>query len=919
MRRIIELGYAWAPWVILLSVLTSIPALWALQSIRIDVSSRTLSDPSDPARLVLSKVREEFGSDLIAVVYAEDSDLFTSDRLERLSLIHQTIASKPYVERVDSLFSLPDIRDVDGILETAPLLAEIPRQAADLARLKELGIENPLIRQNLLSEDGEATLLTIYLRPEEVGESELTEVEASLEGIIAPHKASFEALYQLGRPELQSWLLETLESDLFKILPLAILLLFLVLAINQRSVLTGAIPLLNGLIATIWTLALMSVLGVPLTLLNYIVPVLIIVVGSTEDMHILHCFRTRLSEGCSGAEAISRTGTEIGLALGLTAATTILGFAATSVSDLPILRSFGIAAMIGMVVRFALSALLLPAWLRLVGRFLQPKPRKSQRLRTPAARLSHTIIHRISPHSRWVLTAFVLCAIAAGVFIREIRLNNDLTEFLDKDTLLHQRIEQTAAKLAGTKVLYLTLQSQPGSYRQPVHLQEIDAITNHLRNIDAFDTVTSFSDVVKRIHQQLRAGGADDFRIPDTEAAITQMLLFAPTEAFRSYVSDDFARANIVIRCNLGDSTELNRLVAELEKELQGGRFGPINYTLTGEALLVSEAVASIVTAQLYSLGGMVLLLFLAVTALFLSVRCGIYSLLANLFPVIVIFGVMGLGGISLNVGTCMIAAITLGIAIDDTLHILVRFNRELKATNDERSAIENALRHEIPPIVNTSLALAGGFAMLGFSSFGPVQQFGILSASVLLIAVVTDLIITPLLFANTRLITLWDIVGLSLRERLLKESPVFRGFTPLRAKRLILFSDIEEHAAGTKVIRRGDVGDCMYVVLSGELEAVVDHGEAQQTLNKIEVGGIFGEVALVARERRSADVIARTETRLLRLNSDSLQRLQRFSPYLSSQLFLNIASIIGERLNDRVRESEQYALRLSQKTDTEG
>jgi len=904
MKRLIELAYErrWA--VLLLAFFLTLGAVWSVRFLTIDVSSDTLTRPDSELRKTHLAVRAEFGSDLVAVIYAEDPELFTYERLARLRELDREIGRLPFVEKVDSLFTLPDIRDVGGMLETSPLLQRLPKSEVALQKKLAQGLENPLLDRNVLGDGGRATLLTVYLAPEALENRPLDEIEGDLEALLEPHREAFAELCQLGKPALQTWLLDTLSHDQRRILPAAALLLLILLTVNQRSLLAGILPIANGALATVWTLGAMSVLGLPVTLLNYIVPALVVVVGATEDMHILHEFRSHLRAGKAGREALREAARGIGLALLLTSATTILGFAATATSALPILQTFGLSAMIGMTARFAISVLVLPATLRVLEH--QLGGRKQGALISPrlARRISHGIVRRVVPRIVPILAVLLLVSVGAAFLSREIRLNNDLVSFIDEDSLLHARLERTAAHLAGSKILYLTLYEQPGAFRQPANLRELDAITQYLRGIQGLDTVTSFSDIIQRINEQLRGGDPADFVIPETEAAVSQMLLFARVDDFSAYVSDDFARANIVIRCHLNDSTLLNQQAEAIRQVLDSGRFGPQVYSLTGEALVVASAVDEIVTAQIFSLGGMALLLFLIVAGLFLSVRCGVLTVLANLFSILLIFGLMGLTGITLNVGTCMVAAITLGIAIDDTLHLLVRFNRELKSTKREKSAIENALCHELNPIVSTSLALAGGFLVLAFSSFGPVREFGLLSASVLLLALATDVVVTPMLFAHTRLVTLWDVVGMSLRRKLLEESPFFRGFTAWQAKRIILASQIHECPAGTRLIRMGDLENTMYVVLSGDLEASAGEGSERVVLTKIGIGDVIGEVAIVAKVRRSADVTALTDARLLSLDAASLQRLQRFSPFLASRLFLNLAGIIGERLVERVKQT---------------
>lgn len=904
MWRIIAFGYRHAVPVLIAAGMISAAGVILLRDLAVDVSSDSLTSPANPLRETHEAVREEFGSDLVAVVYAEDPDLFTPSRLQRLRRVNESLRGLPYVQRVDSIFTLPDIRDSGGFLETAPLFERIPGSAEEARARLQAGLDNALLRRNVLAPSGTATLLTLYLDPAAIESIPLREIHAGIEAVLEPHGDAFAELFQLGKPALNTWLLDSLWDDSARILPAVCLLLFLLLSLNLRSIAAGSLPIINAAMASVWTLGLMALLGIPLNLLNYILPALILVVGATEDVHIIHEYRAARAAGKSGTEAIRETADAIGLALILTATTTILGFAATAASALPILQSFGFAAVIGMTLRFAISLLVLPAFLRILDRFMQRDREVALIPRRVAQACGDFVVRYIVPKVTTVVLILIAIALLAAYQGREIRINNDLVSFIQEDSEIHRQLDRSAEQLAGSKFLFLTTYDEDDGFLQPANLRQLQGITRFLRDHAEFDTVISFADVIARINQQLRGGAPEDLAIPDSAAAVQQMLLFANVDDFSAYISDDFARANIVIRCNINDSTRLNEIAEQIRGTLDSGRFGPQVYTLTGDALLVSSAVDSIVTAQMLSLGGMALLLFIIVSGLFLSLRCGALTVLANLFSIVVIFGVMGLTGVSLNVGTCMIAAITLGIAIDDTLHLLVRFNRELKKTKEEVPAIRSALVHELNPVVSTSLALAGGFVVLAFSSFGPVREFGVLSAGVLLLAMATDLVVTPVLFANTRIVTLWDVVGLSLRKRLLSESVIFRGFTAWQAKKLILACDIEEHPAGKQLIRTGDPGDTMYVILSGELEVSVGEGGERTVLTHLGLGEVLGEIAIVARMPRSADVTVLSDARLLTLDADTLESLRRFSPFLASRLFLNLANILGLRLVERTRQS---------------
>lgn len=910
MWRLLVFSYQHSSKVLLAAVGLSVLAWFPAREFELDVGSESLVPESSEARAEYLRVREMFGSDLASAVYAEDEALFTPERLRRLKTLNDQLAELAFVERIESLFTLPDIRNVDDMLVTSPLLSEIPDELSELGQKQAHAADNLLLKKNVVSADGNATVLTIYLDPSALEEHDLVNIQEQIDQLLATHRESFDYLFQLGKPSVHSWLQQTIRKDALRILPAAGLILLLLLMFNLRSSVAGMLPIINSVITTLWTMGVMTWVGIPVNLLNYILPALILVIGATEDVHLLHEFRQRRQAGLSGLEAMRETSSCLILALSLTALTTILGFAATMISPLPILQDFGRAAVIGMTLRLFVTLFVLPAAIRITEKHLIKRTQGTLVSESLSKRISHFIMENVVHRAGQVTAVLLLISLSAVAIGSQIEISNDLRSFISPKTSLSEQMDRAEERIAGNKILYLTLYGSPGSFLQPDRLNQLSDITDYLRSMPELDTAISFSDVVMRINHQLKGGGDEVSNrvLPETESGVKQLLLFADSSQFRSFVQPDYSNANIVIRCSIHDSSLLNSVASRINQTLDSGMFGPQVHSLTGDALLVAGAVDSIVLTQAFSLAGIVGVLFLVVSGLFLSFRCGLLTVFANLISVTLIFGIMGLLGISLNVGTCMVAAITLGIAIDDTLHLLVRYNRELKKYKDEATAIDQALRSVINPIVSTSLALMGGFLMLSISSFQPVREFGLLSSGVIALALVTDLIVTPVFFARTRLITPQDIMGVPLRRRLLSESLLFKGFSTWQARKLILVSTIEDYPAGSTVIKEGEMGDRMYVILSGEMEASILYPAGRRVLARFGLGDIIGEIAIVGAVRRTADVTAISDVRLMALDFASLESLRRYSPYLASKLFLNLAAVLGRRLAELNKKIEQIA-----------
>ncbi|MEF3255790.1 MAG: MMPL family transporter, partial [Deferribacterales bacterium] len=260
--------------------------------------------------------------------------------------------------------------------------------------------------------------------------------------------------------------------------------------------------------------------------------------------------------------------------------------------------------------------------------------------------------------------------------------------------------------------------------------------------------------------------------------------------------------------------------ISDLKEFITKNISSSLKIKFTGENILVNAAADTIAAGQAWSITLILFIIFTIMSISFLNIKAGILSLIPNLIPIFFAFGLMGYLGIDLNVGTAMIAAISIGIAVDDTIHLMVRYNSELKKQNDQDLAIKETIHSEVTPAISTSIALTLGFLVLVFSNFLPVIHFGWLSATVMLIALFSDLIVTPLFLYKTRLITLWDMLNFKLKNSVFK-SELFIGMKKWQVKKLILSSKIKEFKAGEYIIRQGNKERTFYLILDGKADVI--------------------------------------------------------------------------------------------------
>ena len=355
------------------------------------------------------------------------------------------------------------------------------------------------------------------------------------------------------------------------------------------------------------------------------------------------------------------------------------------------------------------------------------------------------------------------------------------------------------------------------------------------------------------------------------------------------------------MRHNLSSSWELAALLQDLDGHVAREVPRSLAVRATGEDVLVKRAADILAVNELTSFGTTLLIIGIIHAVLFTSLRVGFLSLIPNVIPIVYNFGIMGLAGIPLNIGTAIVGSIAIGIAVDDTVHHMIRYSRELKRHHDQRRAMVDTLRSQGRPVIYVSVALAAGFLVLGFSNFVPTRQVGVLCGLIMLVAMVGELTLTPLLMYSTQLVTLWDLVRLRMNADALLRAPLFRDLSRWEMRKVVVLGDLREIAAGQVIVSKGDQGNEMFVVISGQARVfdVLPDG-SERPLTTLRDGDLFGEIALVGGGTRSASVVAEAPTEVLALDFRALERIRRRFPYTGSKIFRNLARNLADRLRDQ-------------------
>lgn len=861
----------------------------------IDPSPVHLLPASGEARERWERARQLLGSDEPFVVALGAADVFTPEALVRLERLSARLHALPNVHHVVSLTTVPDVRSAGGAIEVVPLVESVPADPAALAGLRARVLASPLYRGTLVSEDARTAAVFVY--PERLDDAALVasgladRIEA-----VAREEAGPGAVWISGIPYATARLSDLLLRELALLLPATLLVLCGVLAVAFRTATGVLLPIATVSLALVWTLGVLAWLGLRLDLVTTILPPLVVTVGFAYAMHVVAEFGALQNAAAAPADRRGRLAIalaaidDVGVPVLLAGLTTVVGFASLALSPIVAIRRFGLFAMLGVAFAVLAALTFTPAVLALVrGRALRP-PRSGDwidRLAEALARLAWT--------RRRAVIAVALATIGVSALAaRRIETTTEFVGNLDPKAPLRVDFEAVNERLGGANLIQIPVQGDaPEAFLEPANLRALEALQGWLARQPEVGGTISLIDTVKLLNQALHDGDPAAYAVPETRRQVHQLLLFGANDEMDRLVDAQYRTANVVVRSTVGDSRGVADLVARIDEQLAALPAG-LRGEPTGNVVLLGESIDDLSRGQWSSLVAAFAAIYLCLAALFTSWRVGLLALFPNVVPIALYYGALGVSGIPLNPWTSLIGSIALGIAADDTIHFMARFNSEARRLADERRALLASLRAVLRPVTFTLVGLCLGFAVLAFSELRSQAEFGLLAAATLALGWVADVTVTPALCAGVRVVTLWEVLTLDLGADPQRQVPLFDGMSRRQARIFVLMATVRRLGAGELLMRAGDEGRHAYVVLEGRLCATRESGAV--ALFEYGRGDVVGEIGLFS-TRRAADVHVLEDVRLVRFDGDDLERLRRRYPRTAALVYRNLNRVQSQRM----------------------
>jgi hypothetical protein len=687
------------------------------------------------------------------------------------------------IDKVITPVTLKDLSGRDDTLRVVNLVEKdsegrriLPSTAKDFALYKKRLVKNPAFEGAVFARDsktGEISAFSVMLRLENIKKDDelsraMWDIAKSYHGI--------EVLPQ-GIPIVNIFMSEYMKKDLLSFLPLVLLVVLVIFFLNFRTLRGMVLPMTTLILTDIWVMGLMGHLGINITVVGTSLPTLMVSVGSSYSIHMLNQYYIEL-------DSIGKLGVRKGLKMSmghitvtvmLAGLTTFIGFLSLMTNEVIGIREWGIFSAIGVLFAVVIATSMIPAalavlpWKKPAALFGKKSGEGQGNGRTWLDPIIRMVTEWSIHHYRRVLIVLgiVISLSLYGAWMMKVD-TNFLSYFKEHD-YVRTSVQLIGKNFGGTSGFSILVDSgEQDGVKDPAFLNTVDGIRTWLRlpqNQDlSISRTDAFPDVIKSMHMAMNNDDPAFWKVPERKMDVLDyMEIYAGDDDdfdgrfddFETYVDPQYRTAMIFAKIHhhtgeLLATSDVKRIQAKIDGYLKESLPRPYTYRITGEPSVMVRMSEYQISGQMSSLALSLVVVSLIVVMLFKSWKAGLVSLIPMSTAVLMNFGIMGWLDIKLDAATSIIAAVTIGIGVDDTIHFLNTFRHYRKKGLSVDETIRKTLGIAGKAIIYTSLALIFGFSVLVVSNFKPLIYTGLLIANTMISTTLGALILLPAVIKAT-------------------------------------------------------------------------------------------------------------------------------------------------------------------------
>ena len=711
-----------------------------ISRLEIDVDFSNYLNRNDPAVIAADEASDRYGSQLRSMVIVEaPNGLFRTETLARINALEDELEELSVIAEVTGPFNSKVIRGTEAAVSISSVgpSGDAPTTEDEIGEYREAILGDRTLNDYVISSS--ETAAAIYVRS--IDDVEMVPFAEAIEDVVSRYETEDLRISIAGVPYMNLTLGRSMRRDLGLFLPLIILTIVVVLYAAFRWRWGVLIPFAVVGLSVLWTLGLMAICSVPITVLSFILPVVLMAIGIADGIHVLSRYREEIRGPDDKGAAILRTMTSMQRPVVMTSLTTAAGFLSLLNAYMIPQRMFGLFTSAGILFAMILSLVLIPAILRLVK--VPTVPTKGRERRSPISSGLGAAVRGVLRYRWLALAGTVALAVVFAGGISTIHIETSQRAYLGEDHPAVESLDRMDELFSGGDQIIIEIDTGlADGLKDPAILKGMVALEGFLAERGVNKTI-SLAGIVREMSQRFNADDPTFYTIPDDPRMVAQLLLLFTFQGgtLGSLALGDYSAGEVIGFHALKSGEERVALVrdvgAYLDEHFENAR-------LVGPTRIQSSMFASIARSQLTSLFTSIGAAGIIVVVLMGSVIAGVISLIPLLFTIVVSFGVMAYAGMSLDIATLMISSITIGIGIDYGIHYIERAREEMRRSEDRSLALVHAAQTAGRGIVYNALALAGGFSILLLSAFRGMRHFGLLITMTMLISAAGALVVIP-------------------------------------------------------------------------------------------------------------------------------------------------------------------------------
>ncbi len=733
------------PWWAILLGLALVGALVpGLGKVRADFTHSGFFWSDDPKIQRFNAFERRFGND-DAVIFAvhSPSGVFDADTARLLRELTDAMWQVPEIMRADSLVNFNWVHASGDDIVVEPFFPD-NLTSEILAERRRIALAHPTLPNYLVSPDGLTAMVFGRVKPGIEKPADAHAITLAARKVLAEAKRGDETIYLGGGPPLTFAFEEISQSDIQRLIPMAILCAAFFLTVLLRNLAGTLLPFVVVFLSIAVAFGFSGYAGRMQTAMSTPVPTILIAVGIADTVHILVTFLNELRHGRSRREAAHYALTKNFLATFLTCLTTAIGFFSFVGANLKPLSTLGVMAGVGTLAAWIFAQLIVGGLLFVLP--IKVKPLPPERARNNARRAG-ALVDLIARRKRLIIGGTVVLSGLALAYAIGIDVNSDPIKYFRAGMPVRVASEFMEKNMGNARAVELVVDSGvEDGIKDPVFLGKVNALQTWLEKQPRITRALSIVDVLKQTHQSLHGDDPAFYGIAaDRETIAQELFLYTMGLPQGMDINDRVAVRNDALRITVFDSITTSRDTVAVVKtiEAKGKELG-LDVQATGKYLLYQQTNDYVVQSFLTSLWSASLLIGIVMAVFLRSVWLGLISMIPNIVPLFAAGALLRFLGQPLDMGTVLVASICLGISIDDTSHVLANFAYWRRQGVPPNEAMKTVLTHTGPALLSTNGILITSFLTFATASFVPNMWFGLMTAFTLSIALLADMFFTP-------------------------------------------------------------------------------------------------------------------------------------------------------------------------------